>query len=214
MALAAFVSLACPAAVYRCPDGSFQDKPCDKGDSKVITKRNTAGKPKPPDDACAALGLDAAEVARARAAGATSEALIAEVDKTGLVYAKKLERKKLIVDVFQKTGTPQEVGILFEADCAAAREQARKSLPATRPPQPAVQRTAAEEAAEQEAARQSETKARATAEEQKKKSCEQMQSQRRSVLADQRSGGTIARMEELNQRRGAIDKALSDAGCI
>ena len=124
-ALVATLPVISPAAVYRCPDGSFQDKPCDKGDSKVVNKRNTAGKPRPPDDVCAALGQQAGDIAKAKADGATSEKLLAEVDKEDVPYAKKLERKKLIVDVYQKTGTPQEMSIVFEADCVKSREAAR-----------------------------------------------------------------------------------------
>lgn len=41
-----------------------------------------------------------------------------------------------------------------------------------------------------------------------------VESRRRSIMADQRSGGSIQKMEALNQRRSAMDRALSDAGCM
>lgn len=204
------------AAVYRCPDGSFQDKPCDKGDSKVVTKRNTAGKPKPPDDACAALGLDATQIAKARADGRTSEAMIGDVDKEEIPYAAKLARKKLIVDVYQKTGSPQEVGIIFEADCAKAREAARKQVPAQVPRQVAAPEgvyradstpdpaEAAKRAAEQQK----------TAAEAKKRQCDELGARRDSVMARQRAGGSISAMESLNRSRQEIDRQISKAACI
>jgi hypothetical protein len=198
------------AAVYRCPDGSFQDKPCDKGDGKVVTKRNTAGKPKPPEDACIAYGQDAAEVAKARAGGATSAQLIADIDKSDAPYAARLARKKLVVDVFQKTGTPQEVGIAFEADCARARDQAGKTPAPSTAKEPAA--AVGDPNAEAQAQRQREQQRRAS-EEAKRSACENLLAQRESVVASQRAGGSITTMESLNRNRAAIDKQLAQAGC-
>ncbi len=204
------------AAVYRCADGSFQDKPCDKGDGKVISKRNTAGKPRPPDDVCVALGLDAAQIAKTRADGGTSEAQIIGVDKEGISSAEKLARKKLIVDVYQKTGTPQEIGIIFEADCVKAREAAKMQLPAPAPRQDAVPESAGRPAsipnpadAEKRAVEQ-----RKLAAEQKKSNCDSLQMQREGVMSQQRAGGSIPKMESLNRTRQDIDRQISAAGCI
>ncbi len=203
------------AAVYKCADGSFQDKPCDKGDGKVITKRNTAGKPRPPDDACAALGLDASQFAKARADGRTSEALIGDVDKEEISSAAKLARKKLIVDVYQKTGTPQEIGIIFEADCVKAREAARRQMPVAAPRHDAAPdgvgkpASAADPAdAQKRAAEQQKLAA-----EQKTSNCDSLQSRREGVMSQQRAGGSISTMESLNRTRQDIDRQISAAGC-
>ena len=179
ISIASLLSAPCAAAVYRCADGSFQDKPCDKGDGKVVTKRDTVGKARPPDDECATGGLEVLEIARARADGKTSDAMLAATDKSYLSYAKKLERKKLIVDVFRKSGTPQEIAVSFEAACAARLEAEKK----------------------------------ARAEAQKKQTCDRLQSNRESVLASQRAGGSVTTMEALNRALKDIDRQLSEAGC-
>jgi hypothetical protein len=199
-----FLSVPGHAAVYKCPDGTFQDKPCDKGEGRVVTKRNTVGKPKPPDDACAALGLEAGQIAKAKAEGATSAKLLSDVDAQELPYARKLEQKKLIVDVFQKTGSPQEVAITFEAECVKSRDAQKAARPAPdtdarRMPGAAVGNAPQTDPAEE--------KKRAA--EQRKRRCDDLKGQRDSVVAQQRSGGSVTTMDSLQAQRLAIDKKIS-----
>ena len=91
--------LASTAGVFRCPDGSYQDKPCDKGGGKAIdTKRgavvrtspdgpeSTPGKAALQSRSCGELAKQREAIARQQEAGA------------GKARMEKLERARKDID--------------------------------------------------------------------------------------------------------------------
>lgn len=141
-ALAALLSLlasAAPAAnVYRCPDGSYADKPCGQGQKVVTTTRRSSSSS---DEArsCTALGEDAERLARKKAAGVTASQALAGVDNEYIPFEEKAARKKFVVQVFRAQGSPAEVRSLVEADCVAEKRAVAEKT--------AAERAAAERAA-------------------------------------------------------------------
>jgi hypothetical protein len=88
LAGAAFAAAPAMAAVYRCPDGSYQDKPCDKGGGRAVDTERGAVVRSPPA-AAAASGMNCAQLARRRDE-------IVELQRLGASKAKmdKLERSR------------------------------------------------------------------------------------------------------------------------
>jgi hypothetical protein len=88
LACAAFVDAPAKAAVYRCPDGSYQDKPCDKGGGRAVdTNRGAVVRTSP--DAAAASEMSCEQLAKRRDE-------IVELQRLGASKAKmdKLERSR------------------------------------------------------------------------------------------------------------------------
>lgn len=87
-AFAALAAVPATAAVYRCPDGSYQDKPCDKGGGRAVnTDRGAVVRASP--DPAAPSGMDCGQLAKRRDE-------IVERQRLGASKAKmdKLERSR------------------------------------------------------------------------------------------------------------------------
>ena len=112
------------ANVYRCPDGSYADKPCGEG-QRVITTTRRASSDSAAERACLAQGEEAFRIARQKAAGLPVNKAIAGVDNLYIPFEEKAARKKLVVTVYQTPGTPAEARSLVEADCVAKEQAAQ-----------------------------------------------------------------------------------------
>jgi hypothetical protein len=142
MPLSIALSIAmCPSAeaakVYRCPDGSYADKPCGEGQRVVTTTKRHSTVPGA-DQECVALADDAEELALGKAGGVTSAQALKRVDESGLPYEQRTLRKKFVVKIHQTAGSPAEVRAIVEADCLTDRKAAAKA---------AAEKAAAEQAA-------------------------------------------------------------------
>jgi CO/xanthine dehydrogenase FAD-binding subunit len=136
-------STAQAAKVYRCPDGSYADKPCGEGQRVVTTTRRYTAVPGE-DKECVAMADDAEELANGKASGVTSAQALKRVEEAGLPYEQRTLRKKFVVKVYQTSGSPAEVRSLVEADCVSDKKAASKA---------AADRAAADKAAAEQAAR-------------------------------------------------------------
>lgn len=129
LALAGLVAtcLASPAhaaKVYRCPDGSYADKPCGEG-ARVVTTTRRSSPGSEADRACMDVGARAEKIARRRDDGLPPGKAIAAVDNEYVPYEEKSARRKLVVAVYRQQGTPAEVRSVMEAECLRqAREDA------------------------------------------------------------------------------------------
>lgn len=122
--LLALASGAGAANVYRCPDGSYADKPCGEG-QRVVTTTRRASSDSAAERACLAQGEEAFRIARQKAAGLPVNKAIASVDNLYVPFEEKAARKKLVVTVYQMQGTPAEARSLAEADCVAKEQAAQ-----------------------------------------------------------------------------------------
>lgn len=112
------------AKVYRCPDGSYADKPCGEG-AKVVTTTRRASSDNPAERLCLALGDEAMRIARQKAGGMSVSQAIAAVENQYIPFEEKAARKKLVVTVYQTPGTPAEARSLVEADCVTKEKEAK-----------------------------------------------------------------------------------------
>jgi hypothetical protein len=168
--IAGTVTLA--AGVFRCPDGSYQDKPCGEGGKLVTSTTREAPPEKGQDAQCLGRAKLAEKFARDKAGGATPEAILARVDKEMMPYEERVARKKFAAEVLQMKGGPAEVRATVEADCmeqknAAARDAER----------------AAQQAKVQEDARARE--------------CESARRELQSAKTAERGGGSIDSLDSL-----------------
>lgn len=137
--VSAFATPAVQAAnVYRCPDGSYADKPCGQG-QRVVTTTSRSSSTSDTVRACTTLGQDAERLARKKAGGVTAAQALAGVDNEYIPFEEKAARKKFVVQVFRTPGSPAEVRSLIEADCVAERKALAEKA--------ASERAAAEKAA-------------------------------------------------------------------
>lgn len=112
------------AKVYRCPDGSYADKPCGEG-AKVVTTTRRASSDNPAERLCLALGEEAMRIAKQKAGGMSVSQAIAAVENQYVPFEEKAARKKLVVTVYQTPGTPSEARSLVEADCVTKEKDAK-----------------------------------------------------------------------------------------
>jgi hypothetical protein len=194
------------AGVYRCPDGSYQDKPCGDGARLVTRTSRTPPPEKGQDQQCLSRAKLAEQFARERDGGASPESILARVDKEMLPYEERVVRKKFVVDVLQLAGGPAEVRATVEADClerkaAAARKAAEEKAAAEQAEATAV-RKAAEGAA---SASQASAAARDAREQQEARvrACEDARLALDSAKAAERGGGTIDALDALRARTRA-----------
>lgn len=149
----------------------------------------------------------------ARQAGATAERQLAETRMS--------DERKLILDVYQKHGTANEVRAAIEADCMAEKERlaqaaalaaAAARLSGQSQPAQAVPRGPSDE--EMNAAQSRRKEEEATLQANKKKAqCKQYDAQIEKILDRQRAGLSAQGMENLNQQRRDIEKEKHDSGC-
>ena len=132
------------APVYRCPDGSYADKPCG-ADARVVTTTRRSSPEGGARRACIAVGQDAEQISRRKAGGASAAQLLTAVDNGPLSFEEKAARKKFVVTVFQTPGSPAEVRALAEADCVARTRaaEAAQAAPKPAPAEPAPAAAAA-----------------------------------------------------------------------
>jgi hypothetical protein len=124
------ISLAANAqsAIYKCPDGQFQDKPCaNNGASTPAPTRPEVTTLQAADEACAAVGKEARRIAQARADGGSAAKMLADAEAQDVPFARKQTQKKLITEVFSVRGTPSEIASRVEGECIKSR---KKSAPA------------------------------------------------------------------------------------
>jgi hypothetical protein len=212
----AFASAAFAQTMYRC--GSvYQDHPCAgaQPEGKVVRNYGGAGAVSTTSDAeCKDRGARTLKIVWAREAGASAERQMAD--------ARNNDDRKLITEVYAKRGSAPEVRAAIETDCVADKEKAAQLTallkaqglaPATSsqaaPPQGTQPSEADSSAAD--ARRRQQLAAREALS--KKQDCDNLKSRRENVLSEQRSGGSISRMEDLNRRRESVDNEMRKAGC-
>lgn len=139
------------AKVYRCPDGSYADKPCGEGQRVVTTTKRYTAVPGE-DKECVAMADDAEELAEGKTRGVTSAQALKRVDEAGLPYEQRTLRKKFVVKIYQTTGSPAEIRSLVEADCVSDKKAAAKTAAAEKA---AADKAAADKAAAEQARAQS-----------------------------------------------------------
>ena len=191
--------------VYRCPDGSFQDKPCGAGG--VIVAKNRPPPQAGSDKACVEAGQRAEELAKLKLQGVKLEALLADIDSRSDGYDKKLEEKKLVVDAY-KFGAPAEAKVSVEADCVAAKSKAAATAAAGAVVQPPATGTgtASPERQAQVAADQSASERAA-----RDRKCAQYKEDLTSVKEQQRGQNSVSSMESLNKRKRELEKKVWDS---
>lgn len=202
--------IAAPAAhaakVYRCPDGSYADKPCGEGQRVVTTTKRHTVSPDA-DRQCVALADDAEDLARGKAEGVTVQRALKQVDESGLPYEKRTQRKKFVVKVYQAQGSAAEVRSIVEADCVTEKKaEAAKE---------AEQRAAAARAAKEQALNTtprgvSPGGSSVSHEEQRRiEQCESVKSRIESLKKQLRAGGSADTMDDLRDDESAARRQLS-----
>jgi hypothetical protein len=207
-------------AVYRCGN-VYQDRPCDeKGPQAHLTPGmkaapaagagpTAATAASPYAATCARAGEDAQKVVWKREAGATQERQLAELPNTG----SRAAMAGIIDSVYRKRGSAPEIRAAVEAECVAEKQKEADEAAALKL---LLQRQAAG-AAPAPAAAQAPTDSPATHKAQASTgpspSCPGWRSSLESVKSEMRVGGSAAAMEDLQNRRRAIDKKLLDGRC-
>lgn len=203
------------AGVFRCPDGSYQDKPCGDG-GKLVTKTSREAPPEKGQDAqCLARAKLAEKFARDKAGGTSPEDILARVDKEMMPYEERVARKKFAAEVLQMKGGPTEVKATVEAECMekkadAAREAAEKKAAAEQ----AAAAMAKEEAAAREA-QAADNAARQTKydEERRKERCESARQSFEMAKNAERRGGSIDSLDSMRAAtRSAEARVRKDCG--
>lgn len=186
------------AKVYRCPDGSYADKPCGEGQRVVTTtKRHTVAPDA--DRQCVALADDAEDLARGKAEGVTVQRALKQVDESGLPYEKRTQRKKFVVKIYQTPGSAAEVRSIVEADCVTEKK-AEKTKDAERASAESVRPNAGTPTAAQPAADNGDAQRR---------QCESAKAQIESLRKQLRAGGSADTMDDLREDESAARRQLS-----
>jgi hypothetical protein len=201
----AAVPMAQAAKVYRCPDGSYADKPCGEGQRVVTTTKRYTAVPGE-DKECVAMADDAEELASGKASGMTSAQALKRVDEAGLPYEQRTLRKKFVVKVYQTAGSPAEVRSLVEADCVSDKKAAAKTA--------AAEKAAADKAASDQAARAASTQTAnagtaAPAGAPAKSQCDELKRTLAALRNRQRDGGADADMEQMKGDQRDTEKQLA-----
>jgi hypothetical protein len=216
----ACIALCIPAQaqrMYRCGN-AYQDRPCDPGtQGKVIgsTGGRQSSATTVTDQECAKRGIDAQKIMWIRETGKTADMQLASANSAG--------QKKLISDVYAKSGTSNEVRAAIEADCVAEKKRAEQAaelnaaaarLRGQDQPAAVTTRSAPGSGADAEAAaaRQREKSAAGDAAT-KKTRCDDFTSRLQSIGSQQRLGGSNATMERLKRNREDVLRRQSEAGC-
>ncbi len=203
--------------MYRC--GSvYQDRPCDtaQGGKEV---RNFDNAPKATavagvDAQCRQRGIDSQKIVWAREAGALAEKQMAGASP---------DERSLIADVYARRGSAPEVRASIETDCVAAKKQAELAaamlaglkVQGKEPSSPgtaaATGQLSGSDARTVDAPRGNDTAARVA--DNKKAICANISAKIDVIQRALRGGGSIAAMEDLNQRRRDAEAERSRAGC-
>ena len=210
--------------MYRC--GSvYQDRPCDAGrPGKALgsTSSRDAAAPSAGVDAdCVQRARDSNRIVWAREGGATEERLLSEAKSEG--------ERRLIRDVYRRPGAASTVQAAVETDCvaekrrleqetalavaAALKAQREGSVPASSAgTASATSSLAAPEAPALAAQRHKDREAEREAEE-RRRLCARYKDEMENLRRAERSGGSAAVMDGLNERRRNLRDRMSGAGC-
>ncbi len=202
--------------MHRCGN-VYQDRPCETAQPGREV-RNFDNAPRPvatasTDAQCRQRGMDSQKIVWSREAGALAEKLRAT--------ASSEEEKTLITEVYGKRGSAPEVRASIEADCVAAKkhaEQAAAALAALAnlpsPPAAGVPpaRPQVLDSRPAEAAQGGDASALRSAEA-KKTLCSSINTRIEGIQKTLRGGGSVAAMENLNQRRRDAETERGRAGC-
>lgn len=202
--------------MHRCGN-VYQDRPCDTAQPGTEV-RNFDNAPRPAastgsDSQCRQRGIDSQKIVWSREGGALAEKLRAA--------AFSEDEKTLITEVYSKRGTAPEVRASIEADCIAAKKQAAEAaaamaaiakMPGSPAPGSALARPQALDSGTADAAQGADTSALRSAESQKRR-CNSINTKIEGIQKNQRSGGSVAMMESLNQRRRDAEAERDRAGC-
>ena len=214
-------NLAFAQRMYRCGN-QYQEFPCTGGQQSKAVNSSGAGKSAAAsttaDPECAARGAASQKIMWAREAGATQDKQIADLRAKGQTDA---AQAKLISAVYAKRGTVPEVRAAIEGDCvaekdtavqAAALRAAAAKLDGKGAGAPATAQAAAAttEPAQVNAAS---TVTSGGAADAKKAQCDSFVRQLENNRNSQRSSGSAAQMESLNNQRRSIETSQKAAGC-
>jgi hypothetical protein len=202
--------------MHRCGN-VYQDRPCDTAQPGTEV-RNFDNAPRPvasagTDTQCRQRGIDSQKIVWSREGGALAEKLRAAA------YSE--DEKTLITEVYGKRGTAPEVRASIEADCIAAKKHAQEvtaalaatgKQPGSPAPGVAPARPQAPESRAVEAGQGGDASALRSAESQKRR-CNSINTKIEGIQNSQRSGGSVAAMESLNQRRRDAEAERDRAGC-
>ncbi len=212
-AIAFIAAAACAPAdaqtMYRC-GRQYQDRPCDAGQQGRAVGRATTSQPsRSAYPECTQRGERAMKIIWAREGGATADAALSQ--------ARGGDDRQLVMEVYQKRGSAAQIRSAIEEDCAAQKEKdaqtaaMMKALGLEGNPQPQAQPRPVEDPRAAEERRQ-----RLAADEEaarKKETCARLNGDMQRNLSSQRAGGSITRMEKLNDERRDILRQISEAGC-
>lgn len=211
---------------YRC--GSvYQDRPCeDAQNSKEV--RFVGATPTAPagqslDQQCKQRGLDSQKIVWARQSGVLAEKLIADVATKGFDSNRASEERDLITAVYQKQrGSATEVSAAIEADCVEAKKQAilaaalvAAGMKLQGKDAAGAGGTAASSAASVQASGKSQSETAPTAKIATNNTalCSSLAAKIDTIKNNQRTGGSIVDMENLNRLRADTDVERRRAGC-
>jgi hypothetical protein len=213
-------------SLFRCGN-VYQDRPCEAGTAqKELTP---SGRPTPATQSgsvaaavssspyaavCSRVGEQAQKITWKREAGATQERQMAELPNTG----SREEMARVIDSVYRKRGSAPEIRAAIEAECIAERQEAADAAAALRLLQSQQNRTASTPAAVPVPATTAPTTTAAIPAAPQtpggpSPSCDSFRRQLESVNAQLRSGGTVAVMEQLQNRRRDAEKQLREGRC-
>ncbi|MBI1890526.1 MAG: hypothetical protein HYS18_07770 [Burkholderiales bacterium] len=198
--------------MFKCGN-SYQDRPCDGKDSgKELKVRNTIaaeGGANPVNDAqCATRGARAQKMVWAREGGATQEKMLGE--------ARSADERELVMEVYARRGTSHEVRAAIEATCVAEKERMAKAaallesagLKKQEMPQASANTQQRDAGASNNTMAQS-----SSAEDKKKRTCDNLRKQRSDTVSSQRSGGSGSRQDAWNQQIRELDNKLRENQC-
>jgi hypothetical protein len=190
--------------LYRCADGSFQDKPCVEGGGTVVGSNRRAPRAEG-DKICVEAGKRAEQIAQSRVGGVALEQLLADIDAGNEPYERRLEQKKQAVQVYQDKSSPLEARVVAEADCVAGKSkavQAPSAAAAVPAPSAAPRESGGGDAAAVEARR------KADADAARRKKCDQYQAELAAVRSSQRDQVSIRDAERLNVKKRDLDQKV------
>lgn len=207
------VSIATSAqSLYRCGN-VYQDTPCagkEQGKEVRVTRPADTAKSANSgiDGQCAERGTKAQKIVWAREGGATQDKMMAA--------AHTPEQRKLVMDVYNKRGTSNEVRSEIEAECVAEKEKAARLAALLGGADQQKQDTSSTKSEKQPAQPSQETSSRSSSADtdaKKKRLCDALQSERENLISKQRAGGSASEQDALNQQKRDVDSKLRANQC-
>lgn len=198
------------AGVFRCPDGSYQDKPCGEGQRLVTTTQRPGDKPAP--GSCSEVAAFAERAAKGKVKGITLEQALKDIDKSGAAYEITVKQKKTVVQAYRLEGSPLEVRTLVEADCVNEQTTGRGDLANTttakNPPSKSDEQMRREKEALEAQQAQQRARAQQEALAQAASECDEYRADVEEIKQKLRAGGSGDSMNQLNARRREIESKI------